>query len=70
MSAVEHRHNEIGAEVLLAISQEVRKSLKWLLWNALARSQLDTMENTDCRRTFVCVGLYCRGDGGFGHCKF
>jgi len=31
LSAVEHGRNEIGAEVLLAISQEFDKSLEWLL---------------------------------------
>jgi hypothetical protein len=28
---VEHRRNEVGAEVLLAISREFGKSLEWLL---------------------------------------
>jgi len=31
LSAVEHGRNEIGAEVLLAISQAFDKSLEWLL---------------------------------------
>ena len=31
LSAVEHGRNEIGAEVLLAISREFDKSLEWLL---------------------------------------
>jgi integrase len=31
LSAVEHGRNEVGAEVLLAISQEFAKSLEWLL---------------------------------------
>jgi transcriptional regulator with XRE-family HTH domain len=31
LSAVEHGRNEIGAEVLLAISREFNKSLEWLL---------------------------------------
>ncbi len=31
LSAVEHGRNEIGAEVLLAISREFGKSLEWLL---------------------------------------
>ncbi len=31
LSAVEHGRNEVGAEVLLAISREFRKSLEWLL---------------------------------------
>jgi len=31
LSAVEHGRNEIGAEVLLTISQEFDKSLEWLL---------------------------------------
>ena len=31
LSAVEHGRNEIGAVVLLAISQEFDKSLEWLL---------------------------------------
>ena len=31
LSAVEHGRNEIGAEVLLAISQKFDKSLEWLL---------------------------------------
>jgi transcriptional regulator with XRE-family HTH domain len=31
LSAVEHGRNEVGAEVLLAISREFDKSLEWLL---------------------------------------
>jgi len=31
LSTVEHGQGEIGAEVLLAISREFRKSLEWLL---------------------------------------
>ena len=31
LSAVEHGRNEVGAEVLLAISREFDKSLDWLL---------------------------------------
>jgi transcriptional regulator with XRE-family HTH domain len=31
LSAVEHGRNEVGAEVLLAISREFGKSLEWLL---------------------------------------
>ena len=31
LSAVEHGRNEVGAEVLLAISREFTKSLEWLL---------------------------------------
>jgi transcriptional regulator with XRE-family HTH domain len=31
LSAVEHGRNEIGAQVLLAISREFNKSLEWLL---------------------------------------
>jgi transcriptional regulator with XRE-family HTH domain len=31
LSAVEHGRNEIGAQVLLAISREFDKSLEWLL---------------------------------------
>lgn len=31
LSAVEHGRNEIGAEVLLAISREFDKPLEWLL---------------------------------------
>jgi transcriptional regulator with XRE-family HTH domain len=31
LSAVEHGRNEAGAEVLLAISREFRKSIEWLL---------------------------------------
>ena len=31
LSAVEHGRNEVGAEVLLAISREFKKSLEWLL---------------------------------------
>jgi len=31
LSAIEHGHNEVGAEVLLAISREFGKSLEWLL---------------------------------------
>ena len=31
LSAVEHGQGEIGAEVLLTISQEFDKSLEWLL---------------------------------------
>jgi transcriptional regulator with XRE-family HTH domain len=31
LSAVEHGRNEIGAEVLLAISREFKRSLEWLL---------------------------------------
>lgn len=31
LSAVEHGRNEIGAEVLLAISREFGKSMEWLL---------------------------------------
>jgi transcriptional regulator with XRE-family HTH domain len=31
LSALEHGRNEIGAEVLLAISREFNKSLEWLL---------------------------------------
>ena len=31
LSAVEHGRNEAGAEVLLAISREFKKSLEWLL---------------------------------------
>lgn len=31
LSAVEHGRNEVGAEVLLAISQKFDKSLEWLL---------------------------------------
>lgn len=31
LSAVEHGRNEIGAEVLLAISREFGKSIEWLL---------------------------------------
>ena len=31
LSAVEHERNEVGAEVLLAISREFGKSLEWLL---------------------------------------
>ena len=30
-SAVEHGRNEVGAEVLLAISREFGRSLEWLL---------------------------------------
>jgi transcriptional regulator with XRE-family HTH domain len=32
--AVEHGRNEVGAEVLLAISREFDKSLEWLLTGA------------------------------------
>jgi len=31
LSAVEHGHNEVGAEVLLAIGRQFDKSLEWLL---------------------------------------
>jgi transcriptional regulator with XRE-family HTH domain len=31
LSAVEHGRNEVGAEVLLAISREFGRSLEWLL---------------------------------------
>ena len=31
LSVVEHGRNEVGAEVLLAISREFTKSLEWLL---------------------------------------
>jgi transcriptional regulator with XRE-family HTH domain len=31
LSTVEHGHGEIGAEVLLTISQQFEKSLEWLL---------------------------------------
>jgi transcriptional regulator with XRE-family HTH domain len=31
LSTVEHGHVEAGAEVLLAISREFRKSLEWIL---------------------------------------
>jgi transcriptional regulator with XRE-family HTH domain len=31
LSAIEHGRNEIGAEVLLAISREFGKSIEWLL---------------------------------------
>jgi transcriptional regulator with XRE-family HTH domain len=31
LSAIEHGRNEVGAEVLLAISREFGKSLEWLL---------------------------------------
>jgi transcriptional regulator with XRE-family HTH domain len=31
LSTVEHGHREIGAEVLLAISREFKKSIEWLL---------------------------------------
>lgn len=31
LSAVEHGRNEVGAEVLLAISREFGKSIEWLL---------------------------------------
>jgi transcriptional regulator with XRE-family HTH domain len=31
LSAVEHGRNEVGAQVLLAISREFGKSLEWLL---------------------------------------
>jgi len=31
LSAVEHRRNEVGAEVLLAINRGFGKSLDWLL---------------------------------------
>jgi transcriptional regulator with XRE-family HTH domain len=31
LSAVEHGRNELGAQVLLAISQEFDKSMEWLL---------------------------------------
>lgn len=31
LSTVEHGHVEAGAEILLAISREVKKSLEWLL---------------------------------------
>jgi transcriptional regulator with XRE-family HTH domain len=31
LSTVEHGQGEIGAEVLLAISREFRKSIEWLL---------------------------------------
>jgi transcriptional regulator with XRE-family HTH domain len=31
LSAVEHGRNEVGAEVLLAISRKFDKSLEWLL---------------------------------------
>jgi hypothetical protein len=31
LSAVEHGRNEVGVEVLLAISREFGKSLEWLL---------------------------------------
>jgi transcriptional regulator with XRE-family HTH domain len=31
LSAIEHGRNEVGAEVLLVISQEFDKSLEWLL---------------------------------------
>jgi transcriptional regulator with XRE-family HTH domain len=31
LSAVEHGRNEVGAEVLLAISREFGKKIEWLL---------------------------------------
>ena len=31
LSAIEHGRNEVGAEVLLAISREFGKSIEWLL---------------------------------------
>ena len=31
LAAVEHGRNEVGAEILLAISREFGKSLEWLL---------------------------------------
>jgi transcriptional regulator with XRE-family HTH domain len=31
LSAVEHGRNEIGAEVLLALSREFDRSMEWLL---------------------------------------
>jgi transcriptional regulator with XRE-family HTH domain len=31
LSAVEHGRNELGAQVLLAISREFDKSMEWLL---------------------------------------
>jgi transcriptional regulator with XRE-family HTH domain len=34
LSAVEHGCNEVGGEVLLAISREFGKSLEWLLTGA------------------------------------
>ncbi len=34
LSAVEHGRNEVGAEVLLAISRESGKTIEWLLMGA------------------------------------